>query len=57
MILELNARFKGTKTLVDEIERHLPDYYEKVGRQLTKWAPRPPQITPMKEEKEDFHRS
>ena len=57
MILELNARFKGTKTLVDEIERHLPDYYEKVGRHLTKWAPKPPQITPMKEEKEDFHGS
>jgi hypothetical protein len=50
MILELNARFKGTKTLVDEIENHLPDYYEKVGRHLTKWAPKPPKITPMTEE-------
>jgi len=50
MILELNARFKGTKTLVDEIENHLPDYYEKVGRHLTKWAPKPPKIKPMTEE-------
>jgi len=53
IILELNARFKGTKTLVDEIERHLPDYYEKVGRHLTKWTPKPPKITPMKEETPD----
>jgi hypothetical protein len=49
IILELNARFKATKSLVDEIERHLPDYYDKVGRHLIKWIPKPPKITPMKE--------
>ena len=49
MILVLNARFKATKSLVDEIERHLPDYYDKVGRHLIKWIPKPPKITPMKE--------
>lgn len=53
MILELNARFKATKSLVDEIERHLPDYYDKVGRHLIKWAPKPPKITPMKDEAEN----
>jgi len=50
MILELNAQFKGTKKLVDEIELNLPDYYEKVGRHLTKWIPKPPKIKPMQEE-------
>ena len=53
MILELNAQFKGTKKLVDEIELNLPDYYEKVGRHLTKWIPKPPKITPMQEEASD----
>jgi hypothetical protein len=50
MILELNARFKATKSLVDEIETNLPDYYDKVGRHLIKWIPKPPKITPMMEE-------
>ena len=40
----------GTKKLVDEIELNLPDDYEKVGRHLTKWIPKPPKITPMKDE-------
>ena len=50
IILELNARFKATKSLIDEIEHHLPIYYDKVGRHLTKWVPKPPSITPIKED-------
>lgn len=35
-------RFSGRKTFIEEIERVVPYFYDKVGQRLEKWVPKPP---------------
>ena len=44
-IIELNAKFKATKALIEDIALELPDYYSDIAQHLTKWVPKPPKIS------------
>ena len=39
---ELGARFSGSKTFIEELERAVPTFYELVGQHLREWRAAPP---------------
>ena len=42
LIKDCAGRFSGTRTFVQDLEAVIPDYYDRVGRQLRRWAPPAP---------------
>lgn len=43
-IVDLAARFKGTKTFVEDCSREFPLFYKDVGQHLSKWMAKAPQV-------------
>jgi len=41
-VASLAGRFRGVKTLVEDCERQLLDFYRDVGQNVTPWTPPPP---------------
>ncbi len=37
-------RFRGRKTFIEDLERLVPDFYERIGEHLKPWVPSPPKI-------------
>lgn len=44
MVKDLAGRFSGRKTFVEDLEKLVPDFYERIGQRLRAWAPPPPPI-------------
>lgn len=42
LIKDCAGRFSGTRTFVQDLEAVIPDYYERIGRQLRRWVPPAP---------------
>ena len=42
LIKDCAGRFSGTRTFVQDLEAVVPDYYNRVGRQLRRWIPPAP---------------
>ena len=45
LVRDLGARFSGTKTFVDELERTVLRFYGEVGQRLRNWQPAPPRMS------------
>jgi len=43
-IVDLAARFKGSKTFVEEAEKTFPEFYRSVGQRLLPWIAKPPKV-------------
>jgi len=43
-VIDLAARFKGSKTFVEESSKEFPKFYQDVGQQLTKWVAKAPKV-------------
>ncbi len=43
-MVDLAARFRGSKTFVEEAEKAFPGFYAKVAQRLTRWVPKPPKL-------------
>ena len=52
LISDLGRRMEGPKTMVQELEKHVPKFYEEVGQHLRAWVPSAPKV-PAQQEKED----
>lgn len=52
-VIDLAARFRGSKTFVEETEKAFPEFYAKVGQYLTRWVPKPPKVKESKKEELD----
>ena len=44
VITDLGGRFSGRSTFIEELEKAIPTYYDRVGQHLRKWVPPPPTI-------------
>ena len=44
MIEDLAGRFSGRRTFIEDLEKVIPEFYEKVGQHLRRWNPSPPPI-------------
>jgi len=51
-VASLAGRFRGVKTLVEDCERQLLDFYRDVGQNVTPWTPPPPKYKKDKEKPE-----
>ncbi|WP_349364674.1 MAG: hypothetical protein ABL307_05295 [Roseitalea porphyridii] len=49
----LGARFIQQTNFISELESLVPDFYRKVGQNLTAWQMKPPKIREEKKEAED----
>lgn len=41
-VLDLAGRFKGARTLVEDVEKAFPAFYRDIGQDLKPWTPSPP---------------
>ena len=44
MVMDLAGRFKGRIRFIEDIEKLVPEYYDRVGQHLRAWTPPPPPI-------------
>jgi len=44
IVKDIAGRFSGSRTFIEELERAVPDFYERIGEHLQKWVPPPPKI-------------
>lgn len=44
MITDVAGRFSGRRTFIEDLERAVPEFYDKVGQHLRLWTPAPPSI-------------
>ena len=44
MIGDIGGRFPGRRTFIEDLEKIVPNFYEKVGQHLRAWSPPPPSI-------------
>ena len=44
MITDLAGRFSGRRTFIEDLEKVIPEFYDKVGQHLRRWTPGPPSI-------------
>ena len=44
MIRDTGSRFAGRRTFIEDIEKLVPEFYDKVGQHLRPWTPPPPSI-------------
>ncbi len=49
-VIDLGARFKGSKTFFEDTERAVSDFYKNVGQHLRSWQPSPPKMKTIKDE-------
>lgn len=52
-MVDLAARFRGSRTFVEEAEKAFPDFYAKVAQRLIRWVPKPPKLKESKPEAVD----
>lgn len=52
-VIDLAARFRGSKTFVEDAEKAFPEFYADVGQRLTRWVPQPPKVKDIKKEDSD----
>ena len=44
MIRDIAGRFSGPRTFIEELEKMIPEFYEKIGQHLRPWTSPPPSI-------------
>ena len=44
IVKDLAGRFSGRKTFVEDLEKLVPEFYERIGQRLRPWTPPPPPI-------------
>ena len=44
LVKDLAGRFSGRKTFVEDLEKLVPEFYERIGQRLRPWMPPPPPI-------------
>ena len=44
MVADLAGRFSGRRTFIEDLEKVIPEFYDKVGQHLRRWTPPPPSI-------------
>ena len=44
VISDLARRFSGQATFIEDLEKAVPDFYDRVGQNLREWVPPPPSI-------------
>ena len=44
IIIDLAGRFSGRSTFIEDLEKAIPSFYDRVGQNLRKWVPPPPSI-------------
>ncbi len=52
LISDLGRRMNGPRTMVQELEKHVPKFYKEVGQNLRAWMPSAPKV-PAQQEKEN----
>ena len=52
LISDLGRRMEGPRTMVQELEKHVPKFYKEVGQYLRPWVPSAPRV-PAQQEKEN----
>ena len=46
----IGRRMVGPKTFVEDIESHVPEFYEQIGQHLRNWVPRAPTVEQLHDE-------
>ena len=44
MIRGIAGRFSGRQTFIEDLEKLIPEFYERIGQRLCSWSPPPPSI-------------
>ena len=44
MIKDIGGRFPGRKTFIEDLEKLVPEFYDRIGQHLRPWTPPPPTI-------------
>jgi len=44
MIRDAGGRFPGRRTFIEDLEKLVPEFYDRVGQRLRPWTPPPPSI-------------
>ena len=44
LVKDLAGRFSGRKTFVEDLEKLVPEFYERIGQRLRPWTPPPPPV-------------
>ena len=44
MIKDLAGRFSGPRTFIEDLEKLIPEFYDRIGQNLRAWTPPPPSI-------------
>lgn len=44
VITDLAGRFSGRSTFIEELEKAIPEFYDRIGQNLRTWVPPPPSI-------------
>lgn len=44
IVRDLAGRFSGRKTFIEDLEKLVPEFYERIGQRLRPWTPPPPKI-------------
>ena len=44
MVKDLAGRFSGPRNFIEDLERLVPDFYDRIGQNLRPWTPPPPSI-------------
>ena len=44
MIRGIAGRFSGRQTFIEDLEKLIPEFYERIGQRLRSWSPPPPSI-------------
>lgn len=44
MIRSIAGRFSGRRTFIEDLEKIIPEFYDKIGQHLRPWTPPPPSI-------------
>ena len=53
LISDLGRKMEGPRTVVQAIEKHVPEFYTKVGQYLRPWVPSAPKVSGQHTEKKD----
>ena len=44
MIRDIAGRFSGRRTFIEDLEKLIPEFYDRIGQNLRPWVPSPPSI-------------
>ena len=52
LISDLGRKMEGPKSFIQELEKHVPDFYKEVGQYLRPWVPSAPKVSTQRDQAE-----